>query len=484
MSFNMQSADPDVFFQDQGLSVTIGATYDQLIKESPTGATEPDLATKWSVSPNGLDITMQFRHGVKFHDGTPFNSSAVAFDVKRDYAMNSGPAVNIAGIKTVETPSPYTVVFVLKHRDNDFIWELAGPWGLLPVSPTAVKKHATASDPWAQKWMSDHDAGTGPYELTSYSPSGYTLQRFNGYWGKPAYYKTVIIKVVPDFTSQVLALETGQINFMIKGVPRQQLPSLESKGFKVWKLPNDNRVTMFVNPSVPAFSTTAGRLDIAAAINRAEDVSSVYGPYAALATQMFPAHSIPAGTGLDTVKYDPSVAQRFVASLPASEKNISLQYINDDPSNQPLALLIQSQLDAIGLHVTVTAVSQAQTFSYPTEPKARPDLLIVDATSRADFYAFSYPYSFFMKGAPLNYFQPPQTTAADALMNDGLVAASPATATSDYERAADLYDQTGDFIPLADQPEVLVAQSGLTGFQHEFIALNSVELALIHPVGK
>ena len=42
------------------------------------------LASKWG-SKNGKDWTFTLRHGVKFHDGTPFNARAVCYNFNRQY---------------------------------------------------------------------------------------------------------------------------------------------------------------------------------------------------------------------------------------------------------------------------------------------------------------------------------------------------------------------------------------------------------------
>src|SRR6516164_9422880 len=44
---------------------------------------EPDLATSWSVSPDGLVWTFQLRQGVTFQDGTPWNAAAAKFNFDR-----------------------------------------------------------------------------------------------------------------------------------------------------------------------------------------------------------------------------------------------------------------------------------------------------------------------------------------------------------------------------------------------------------------
>src|ERR1700694_2001338 len=55
--------------------------FDTLVWLTPDFKVTPDLATKWDVSPDNKTYTFTLRQGVKFHDGTPFDASAVVANI-------------------------------------------------------------------------------------------------------------------------------------------------------------------------------------------------------------------------------------------------------------------------------------------------------------------------------------------------------------------------------------------------------------------
>src|SRR6266480_3626600 len=76
--------DPALVSDGESFRVT-EQIFESLVSLKP-GSTliRPGLATKWG-SRNGKDWTFQLRHGVRFHDGTPFNAGAVCANFNRQY---------------------------------------------------------------------------------------------------------------------------------------------------------------------------------------------------------------------------------------------------------------------------------------------------------------------------------------------------------------------------------------------------------------
>ncbi len=477
-SFDMQVPDPDIFFQAEGLNVTMAA-YEGLLRHVPNAETpeiEPWLATDYEASEDGMTYTLTIREGVKFQDGTDMDAEAVKFSFERRMEINAGPAESLIGVKSVEVTDPNTVVVHMEHPVSSFIPFLASAYGLKIISPTAVKEHEVDGD-LGQKWLATHSAGTGPLQIASFKPGEYVLERFDDSWGDPAGYERVRINVVPSFTSQVLQLEDGQLDFMTHGVPTADLQRLKDKGFTVTTIPTFNRASLWINEQTPAFATAEGRNAIAAALDREAIVSQVYKEYAEVATQIYPAGVMPEGMSEYPVTHDPAAAEEYVESLPAADRTIDLAYIDDDPDNQQVAQLVQSQLQAVGLDATARAVTQPETFDYPTKPEARPDMLFVGGISDDAAHPDPVARLFYAQDGALSYFTPTQAKEADALLDEGIREPDEDKAMAIYAEAGDIYAGSGLFIPIADRPEVIVTREGITGVEHEFNAIWSIRLA-------
>src|SRR5215472_16409361 len=51
--------------------------FDQQVKQNSLESIVPDLATGWSWSEEGTELTLPLRQGVRWHDGKPFSAKDV-----------------------------------------------------------------------------------------------------------------------------------------------------------------------------------------------------------------------------------------------------------------------------------------------------------------------------------------------------------------------------------------------------------------------
>ncbi|RSN73878.1 ABC transporter substrate-binding protein, partial [Candidatus Methanodesulfokora washburnensis] len=97
--------DPAVDYETAGGEV-ITNVYETLTWYNGTRADQiiPWLAERYEVSPDGMSYTFYLRKGIKFHDGTPFNATAVNYSLVRAIVIADpdGPAWMLGPIRGAE----------------------------------------------------------------------------------------------------------------------------------------------------------------------------------------------------------------------------------------------------------------------------------------------------------------------------------------------------------------------------------------------
>jgi len=342
---------------------------------------QPALATKWSMSPDGLTYTFILRSGLKYDDGTPFNSTDVKFSVDRGLAINdpngafNGLAISSI-IDSVTTPNATAVVFHLKAPFSAFLSLMT--FGIMyPVNPNKVPKvtcnpcndatgiinftsgNAAASNP----------NGLGPYTLTEWTRSGtteveMTLQANPNYWDYPAYPKTqtIIIKFYPDATSLAAAVRSGDVDLAYRQFTTTDIQSLMSAaGLKVYPSPGAFIQYLVLNQNQTPFNDINVRQGIAAAINRTDLIDTVF---AGTATPLY--SQIPVGMSYHTdsfkTAYGPGPNYTLARSILAksgynanNKLSITLTYETTGhyPQSPDQAQVIKADLEASGV-ISVT----------------------------------------------------------------------------------------------------------------------------------
>jgi ABC-type transport system substrate-binding protein len=183
--------------------------------KSGTADIQPCLATSWTISPDGKNITFTLRQGVKFHDGTDFNADAVVFSFERQY-NTSHPFYQygewaywgymFSDIQKVEKIDDYTVKIILS-RPNAAIMTSLAMFTVAIVSPT----NATI-------WGADafkHPCGTGPFKFVEWVKDDHiTVEANKDYWRGAPKLDKVIYRVITDPSARLLAIQAGEIQGM------------------------------------------------------------------------------------------------------------------------------------------------------------------------------------------------------------------------------------------------------------------------------
>src|ERR1700704_6713830 len=180
--------------------------YRQDVPQASLQSIVPDLATGWSWSEDGTELTFPLRHGVKWHDGKPFTAK----DVKCTWDLLQGKAAEKLRVNTrkswynnleeVTTNGDYEVTFRLKRPQPWLLTLLASGWS--PVYPC----HVSARD------MRQRPVGTGPFKFVEFKPNEHIkVVRNPDYWkpGRP-YLDGIDWTIIRDTGTRGLAFVAGK----------------------------------------------------------------------------------------------------------------------------------------------------------------------------------------------------------------------------------------------------------------------------------
>jgi peptide/nickel transport system substrate-binding protein len=175
--------------------------FDQHAKQNSIQSIVPDLATGWSWSEDGTELTFPLREGVKWHEGKPFTAE----DVKCTWDLLTGKSSQrlrlnprkswYHNLEEVTTNGDFEVTFHLHRPQPAFVALLAS--GRSVVYPCHV--------PPAE--MRQHPIGTGPFKFVEFKPNErITLTRNPDYWknGRP-YLDGIEFTIIRDVSTAHLA---------------------------------------------------------------------------------------------------------------------------------------------------------------------------------------------------------------------------------------------------------------------------------------
>ncbi len=219
-NFGYESTDP-IFWESMWSFLYL----DRLIEIDDNGNTVPNIATSWSISPDGKDWTFKVRRGVKFHNGDPLTAEDVAFSIKHFAAKEStnpwSPYLTNSMV-SCEATDKYTVVYKANKAE---------PALVVPFSITRI----LPKDYFEKDGMENYrknPIGSGPYKFVKLvSKTSCEFERNEQYWGKKAGFKRIIDLQVPEESTRIAMLKRGEID-VLGGLSYDNIVALKNEGYQ------------------------------------------------------------------------------------------------------------------------------------------------------------------------------------------------------------------------------------------------------------
>jgi len=279
-----QKLDPADVDDGESMKVLVNVTQGLVRFKHGTTEPEPCLATSWTISPDGLAYTFKLRDGVKFHDGTPLDAKVAAFSFLRQMDKSNPahlPDATFAYwsamfnmITAVEVVDPMTLRFRLKEPHAPLMESLCIPAAHL-ISPKFIDQR--------------HPVGTGPFRFVEWLPNErITLEKNPDYWEGAPQIDRLIFTVVPDSSTRLIQLQTGQCQVM-DGIDPNSLPIIKAdKNLSILTAPGLNVCYLAFNCQKPPFDGRWLRQWIASSINKEDIIKDAYRGAATVAKNPMP----------------------------------------------------------------------------------------------------------------------------------------------------------------------------------------------------
>lgn len=177
------------------------------------------LAESWEAT-GEREWTFHLRQGITFSNGEPFNADAVVWNIDRamstEYPRDSYEFTPF--VEKVEAVDEYTVKFTTNKPD----WALPNQLVLVTFIAPAH------SEEIGEEAISQNPVGTGPYTLTEWKrDQQIVLTAREDYWGGKPKVDRYIIRVIPEVTTQIAELQTGNVD-IIANVPFEMIDAVNN----------------------------------------------------------------------------------------------------------------------------------------------------------------------------------------------------------------------------------------------------------------
>jgi peptide/nickel transport system substrate-binding protein len=346
--------DPAKIFQIENQSVAANI-YNGLVKyDQATNKIVPDLATEWSISPDGKTYTFKLRDGVTWHkDGGPFTSDDVKFSYERILEPTTGSAYRgqFAGMKSVGTPDPRTVVIELEGPNAGFLHKVTAfnqGWIVSRKAVTTLGERYNLNP-----------VGTGPFVFERWTPGSEVRLLANPTYfeGKPQL-GSVIFRLVRDETAAAIALERKEIDIFFALQQAEIIERLrKTAAITMMDRPASNTVNLVLNTTVKPLDDLRVRRAIAHAVNKKALIDGFFrGTKYEAASVLTPAFQ-ENPEGLPGYAYDPARAKALLKEAGVSGFKFEITTVGLNPYDKfPLA--IAEDLNEVGIETNVRVLER------------------------------------------------------------------------------------------------------------------------------
>ena len=437
--------------------------FEGLVKPNSDGEMIPAVAEKYTLSEDGTTYTFTLREGVKFHNGQTVTAEDVVYSINRCAAVPEGqekPLVAaFSAVKSVEALDEKTVAVTIAQRDLEFISYMTAA-----IIPADYENQDTAP------------VGTGPFRFVSRTPQqDFVMERFEDYWGAPAWLDKVTYKICENADALVMNLNGGSIDLCAHLTSAQA--SQLNQSFQVLEGTMNLVQAIYLNNQAKPFDNQLVRQALCYAIDRQGIMDMVAdGHGTAVGSSIYPAFTkyfLP--ELVDKYPHDVAKAKELLAQAGYPDGfDMTISVPNNYQPHMDTAEVVAEQLREAGINVTIQPVEWSTWLDTIYNGRQFQATVVgVDAanmTARAMLERFTSDY-----GKNFNNYNNP---AYDALFQQAINAQDEATQTDLYKQMETMLADTAANVYIQDLCDLVAMRQDLGGLK--FYPIYVLDLSTVY----
>ena len=437
--------------------------FEGLVKPNSDGEMIPAVAEKYTLSEDGTTYTFTLREGVKFHNGQTVTAEDVVYSINRCAAVPEGqekPLVAaFSAVKSVEALDEKTVAVTIAQRDLEFISYMTAA-----IIPADYENQDTAP------------VGTGPFRFVSRTPQqDFVMERFEDYWGAPAWLDKVTYKICENADALVMNLNGGSIDLCAHLTSAQA--SQLNQNFQVLEGTMNLVQAIYLNNQAKPFDNQLVRQALCYAIDRQGIMDMVAdGHGTAVGSSIYPAFTkyfLP--ELVDKYPHDVAKAKELLTQAGYPDGfDMTISVPNNYQPHMDTAEVVAEQLREAGINVTIQPVEWSTWLDTIYNGRQFQATVVgVDAanmTARAMLERFTSDYA---KNF-INY----STPAYDALFQQAINATDEATQTDLYKQMETMLADTAANVYIQDLCDLVAMRQDLGGLK--FYPIYVLDLSTVY----
>ncbi|MGG4147003.1 ABC transporter substrate-binding protein [Paenibacillus algorifonticola] len=232
------------------------------------------LAKEWKQE-DANTWTFKLETGVTFHDGKKMDAESVKASLLRSIE-SSHLAKDLLLVKDIEVLAPDELKIITTQPNSAIISSLADPSTII-------------LDVDSMEEAGSYPAMTGAFKIKQFTKDvSLVVERYDGYWGKPAKLAEVTMKFVTDGNTRLMALQAGEVD-VATDIPIDSIELVEKDSkLEVLSAPSVRTHMVLFNMNSPLFKEKANREVVDQAIPREAIIESVMRGYGTKAKSPFP----------------------------------------------------------------------------------------------------------------------------------------------------------------------------------------------------